>query len=355
MSIRFLLLVPAALLASLAAAQPKQPDATVKPKTVTIQKPDATLREVAAGLSNSPAGVAVAAEGAASDAKCPVAFADTPFWEALETTARKTETRISLRDGGRSVLLQPLAGKPREPSAACGPFRVVASRVTGTVLLADGEPEHTVHLDVHWEPRMPVYRIDLYPRRARATDDRGTELAIPARSAQDYPTGVQHGMTVEKLTGLTRESKKIAALAGEFRAVVAEQMLSVTFKNLAGKFPASQTVGGVKVTLNTFEKAGDTWDAEVTLEYPANHPEFESFQEQKWLRDTRLQLVAPGAKPIDPSSEDPGRPSGRVANLTYRFKVAGDPTGEGWSLLCHTPGPLREVTVPFELKNIPIP
>ena len=355
MPIRSLLLVPAALIASLAAAQP---NAAVKPTTVTYQKPNAVLGEVAAELSRSPAGVKVTAEGAAAKAKCPAAFAGTPFWEAIETAAEKTQTRVVLRDGGRSVVLQPLAGKPREPSAASGPFRVFATEVVGKVLLEYGTPEHTVHLKVHWEPRMPVYRIDMYPRETRATDDRGTELIIPVRSAHDYPTGAEHVMTVQKLTGLTRESKKIAVLAGKFRAVVAEKVLAVTFQNLAGKFPMSQTVEGVKVTLNTFEKDGDTWEAELALEYPANHPDFDSFEKSaglKWLRDTRLQLVTPDAKPVESSSEDPGQPSGRFATLTYRFKVGGDPTGKGWTLVCHTPGPLTEVTVPFELKNIPIP
>ena len=112
--------------------------------------------------------------------------------------------------------------------------------------------------------------------------------------------------------------------------------------------------GGVKVTLRAFEKDGETWNAELALEYAAGHPQFESYEEQKWLRDTRVRLVSPQGKPLDPDSEEVVA-SGRFVTATYRFKTAADPRGKGWSLVCDTPGPLTEVTVPFTLKNIAIP
>ena len=43
------------------------------------------------------------------------------------------------------------------------------------------------------------------------------------------------------------------------------------------------------------------------------------------------------------------------AQVKVRFKTNADPRGKGWSLVCETPGPLTEVTVPFTLKNIAIP
>jgi hypothetical protein len=339
------------LCATLAAAEPATPPA--KPTAVTYQKQNAPLGEVAAELSKSAAGVTVTAEGAAVKAKCSVAFADTPFWEAVETAAAKTQTRVAVRDGGRTVALEPLGDRHPAISSASGPFRIAGRTVTGKLLLDSGLGFHEVVLDVHWEPRMPVYRIDNAPKVTRAADDAGTPLTSGTGSARHYPAGALTDMTL-RLSGLTRASKKIAVLAGEFRATVAEKMLAVPFQNLAGKFPESHTVDGVKLTLKAFEKDGDTWNAELALEYPTGHPYFESFEEQKWLRDTRLRLVDPNAKPIDAASEDVNA-SGRTVTALYRFKVAGNPAGKGWSLVCETPGPLTEVTVPFELKNIPIP
>jgi hypothetical protein len=335
---------------AIATAQPEEH--AIKATTINLQKPNVVLGEVAEALSKSPAGVTVSADPRSLKTKLSVAFKTTPFWEALETAADQSKTRISLRDGGRTVVLEPWT-KNREISAVSGPFRIVPKAVIGKLLLEDGNSFHEVQLDVHWEPRMPVYRIDANPNITTATDDRGQKLTPSQGNSRQYPTNSTADMTV-KLTGLTRESKTIGTLAGEFRAVAAEKMLAVRFAKLTDKFPITLTEDDVKVTLRSFENSGNTWDAELTLEYPKNHPFFESFEEQKWLRDTRLKLIGPNGMPLNPDSEDVNA-SGRTVNATYRFKVAGNPLGKGWSLVCETPGPLTEVKVPFTLKNIPIP
>ena len=102
-----------------------------------------------------------------------------------------------------------------------------------------------------------------------------------------------------------------------------------------------------------FDETTKTWDVELELVYPPGGPEFESFEEHKWLRDNRLQLVSPDGKPVDPDSEDVVA-SGKTVNATYRFKGA-NPKAKGWSLVYVVPGPLVEVTVPFKLENIPLP
>lgn len=341
--------VLALTVSTLGAAQPETP--TIKPTPVTLKADSAVLGGVAGELSKAPAGVTVTVDPRSVKAKCPVAFAGTPFWEALESAADQSKTRIVVRDGGRTALLEPRP-KGREVSSVSGPFRVVPRTVVGKLLLEDGAVFHEVQLDVHWEPRMPVYRIDTHPHVTKATDDRGTTLTAAAGSSRHNPTGAITDMTV-KLTGLTRDSRAIGTLSGAFRATAAEKMLAVRFAGLTEK-NATQTESGVKVTLKSFEKAGNTWDAELSLEYPANHPNFESFEEQKWLRDTRLRLVSPQGTPLDAESEDVTA-SGRFVAATYRFKVAGNFAVKGWSLVCETPGPLVELRVPFELKGIPIP
>jgi hypothetical protein len=93
----------------------------------------------------------------------------------------------------------------------------------------------------------------------------------------------------------------------------------------------------------------------LKLEYPKDHPVFESFEAQKWLRDNRLQLVSPQAKPTEPESEEITIENGRIVLATYRFPANLNPLVKGWSLIYETPSPLVEMKVPFELKNIPIP
>jgi hypothetical protein len=340
------------LAAGLAVAQPAPTG--IKPTAVTFEKANATLGEVAAELSKSPAGVLVGVESGLLKAKCPADFDSTPFWDALETAADRTRTRLALHDGGRNVTLEPAAAR-REISAVSGPFRMVARTVTGRLLVESGTAYHEIQLDVHWEPRVSVFRIDSNPKVTKAEDDRGKALTADHGMSRHFPTAALTDMKV-RLAGLTRESKRIAVLAGEFRATAAERMLAIPFKTLAGKFPATQTAEGVKVVLKSFAKVAGFWEAELEMAYPEGHPNFESFEEQKWLRDTRLRLVGPDGKPFEPDNDDVIA-SGRNVAATYRFKLLStmNPTGKDWSLVLETPGPLKEVTVPFTLKNIPLP
>ncbi|MBA4066219.1 MAG: hypothetical protein C0501_21390 [Isosphaera sp.] len=337
------------LAAGVAAAQP-----AVTPTPVTLKKDAAPLGEVAAGLSKAPAGVAVTAGPRVVKETVPARFDGVPFWEALETAADRAKARLVVRDGGKTVALEPRPGG-REVSAVSGPFRVVPRAVTGRLLLDGGGPVHEVELDVHWEPRMPVYRIDSQPKVTKAADDRGAALTAEAGSSRHHPAAAVTDLKV-RLTGLTRDSKRIGVLAGEFRATAAAKLLTVPFGDLSGTFPQTRTVDGVKVLVRSFKKVGPTWDAEVELTYPDGHPHFESFEEQKWLRDTRLRLVDPTAAAWDADSEDVVA-AGRAVAATYRFKVLANanPTAKGWSLVCETPAPLAEVTVPFVLKDVPIP
>src|SRR4051812_28055558 len=90
------------LAAGLAAARPDA--AGIKPTPVTLTKQNATAAELAGAFWEAPAGVAVTAAPGTEKAKAAVAFDGTPFWEALETAADRTKTRLTLHDGGRSVI-----------------------------------------------------------------------------------------------------------------------------------------------------------------------------------------------------------------------------------------------------------
>ncbi len=348
---RFLTPFPFVLFATIAsvATQPTSP--TIAPTPITFQKADATLGDVAVALSKA-SGIPISVPPVEGRLKCPAAFAGVPFWDALEQTAKQTGMKIVLFDKGTKVGLEP-RGMSREVSTTSGPFRIVAKQVIGRALLDVGVTFHDIYLEVHWEPRIPVFRIDTQPRIIKATDDHGVGLTATTTSASGYPTEAITDMKM-KVMGLTRESKKIGILAGEFRVTAAEKILTFKFDDLTGKMPVSKTQNEVIASVKGITKQDKFWEVELELLYPKNHPPFESFEEQKWLRDNKLQLVSPDGKPTNPESEEPAA-SGRRVVAIYRFPVTINPLAKGWSLVYETPSPLMEFKVPFELRNIPIP
>ena len=102
---------------------------------------------------------------AASGETCDGIFNGKPFWFALEMVASQTGNRIALGDNGRRIALEP-RGKSIEISSVHGAFRTVAKQVVGRFPLETGMASHEVQLDVHWEPRFPVFRLDSSPKIA---------------------------------------------------------------------------------------------------------------------------------------------------------------------------------------------
>ncbi len=269
------------------------PSLTLPPTIIRLKQSDATLADAAAALAKA-SGVAIEVDPRIAKRTCKVAFVDTAFWDALEQVARDADAKLVIRDDGRKVVLEP-RGQSKVVSAVSGPFRIVAKQVTGRALLDYGVTFHEIQLDVHWEPRYPVYRIDTNPKIKTAKDDKGNTLLTDSATARHHPTGALSDMKV-KLTGLPRAAAKIATLEGEFRATVAEKMLTFKFDDLATKSPTTRTEDRVTVVLKPliYDDTTKTWTADLEMTYPDTHPVFESFEEHKWLRDHRLQLGVRG-------------------------------------------------------------
>jgi hypothetical protein len=237
-----------------------------------------------------------------------------------------------------------------------GPFRFTARELNARIDFHTGRTTYDLTLDVSWEPRFPVFRIDARPRVTSGTDDLGHRLSAPAVSAKSQVSGFAHSTTV-RIDGLTRKSGKIATLAGEFTVTASPRMLAVRFNDLAS-LPAEKMTEGVTVKLVRFAKEEDRWEAEFDLAYPPGQPEFESFE--SWASGNTLKLVAPGTGQVFTPDNYDLTESSRRARATYRFRTAGGKGPDvgdrkGWQLVYETPAPLVEYLVRFAFKDIPLP
>src|SRR5205823_12532400 len=101
-----------------------------------------------------------------------------------------------------------------------------------------------------------------------------------------------------------------------------------------------------------------TWEFELELTYPPGIPQFESFE--SWTIANRIRLVSPdGAKSFATDDYEIQTVGPRML-AAYRFKEDAakglvNPAAKGWSLVYDASSPPIEFTVPFELKDIPLP
>jgi hypothetical protein len=329
-------------------ARPTNP--AIPPKTVTLNKPDATLADVL-GEFRKQTGLAADAPGLDASTPCPAAFHRTPFWSAVGQVAEKTGTRIALGKQGKEIALVKRTGPPA-PSSVDGPFRVAVRLMQPRIDFETGKTFTEVTLDVHWEPRFPVFRIDSEPTVTAIADDKGSKLTPITAKAKTPPGGFLYTTTV-RIEGVPRSATKLTKLAGTFTVTASERMLPFAF-DLGAKLPiVPPPQEGVTAALKRFEKVDDRWEAELELTYPPGQPQFESFE--SWVTENRARLVAPNkAKSLDPTDYDVPEQGRRVVAV-YRFPGNALADRKGWTLVYDTPAPLVEFPVRFELRDIPLP
>ena len=347
--------LPAILLAVGSAPAADPPPTAIAPKTVTLANRSVPLAEMLADIAKQT-GIAVTADGVDGTRPVTAGFEGTPFWSALDQLAARTDSQLTLRDRGRNVVLTPRPGRPAPPASSDGPFRVAVRQVVAKTDFDTGRTVYEVGLDVHWEPRFPVFRIDTDPTITALADDRGTQLRAPAVRAKTPPTGFHHVATV-RIDGVPRSATKLTKLAGTFTVTASERMLPFTFADLTATAAQMQERDGVSVTLQPLRKLAERWDIELVLRYPPAQPVFESFE--SWVSENRLRLVAPTGKVHEPRDYDFPEQDRRVVAV-YRFSTTpgkGPPLGDrrGWSLTYDTPAPLVEFPVSFTLTDIALP
>lgn len=324
------------LLGTLAAAAEDPPPG----RKVTLPAGPLTPAEAAAAIRKQ-AGTDL--DVSALDAK-PVAVdaKDVGAWVAVERLAEATDSRAVLTGG--KVALRP--GKSKYPSSVSGPFRIGVREVLARGDAEAGTSHYTVQLEAAWEPWLLTYRIDTVPKITAAEDDTGKALGVGAGSSRTFTAGTAAPLTVRP-EGLTRAAKSVT-LRGSIMVTVADELLTFQF-DAAGKPGAAPAQKGVEVTATKFGPDGNDWVAEISMRYPKGSAVWES-HEFYWARNNVLELVPPKGNPIPATAGEFGEGSVR-----YVFKNRAKQVGPGWAFRYRTPGPMREVTVPFELKGVPLP
>jgi hypothetical protein len=319
-----------------------------QPPTATVTLPPAavTVGEALASIQ-AQTGLTVTTT---LDPKLPLKLErrDGALWPLLTEVATASGGRLTVASKGRAVAID--KGVP-PPASIDGAFRVALKQVACRRDFDTGRSVTEVTLEIHWEPRLPVFRIDSEPRVTATTDADPTPRTPAAHAGKTAVSGALF-TTVVRLDGVPRAATKLT-LTGKFTVTAAAKMLQ--FRVADTSKPTTLTQEGVTLTLQPPRKIQDRWDVSVELVYPPSKAEFESFEAGVWLSRNRLQLIDPAGKPLDPINEDFREAPGK-ANLVYRFPAARVPDGRvGWSLVYETPSPLVEFDVAFTLSNIPLP
>jgi hypothetical protein len=278
------------------------------------------------------------------------------FWQALEALAKKWDLRVYLYGGERKItLVKHAAGWREMPLSYSGPFRLALKKVVLVRNLDDDTAAGIAYLEVAWEPRFQAFYLEAKSDSIEVRDDRGVLQELPKLERGRTPTPSGLATQIElPLPAFARRTAKIGSIKGELTMIGSPKMLNFTFDKLAKG--ESMTQEGVTVALRSFQAGKELWTFDVNLKYPPDGPKFESFQ--TWLFHNQTYLVHNTGKRVDPAGQEADEQGGAVALIRYRFisedqKGLGKPTD--WKLMYRTPGPIAEVPIKFEFKDVPLP
>ena len=269
-------------------------------------------------------------------------FQNLDFWIAVEQLAKETGCRVVISNEGR-ISLRP--SKEPVPSHVNGPFRFSPRGVFIRGDVAEAASHYTISIDLAWEPWLNTYRVDTYPKIDSVIDDTEKKFSVSGGSDRSFAVGNWKELTVRP-QGVTRATKSLT-IKGSVMITIADKLLTFSFDPTNGK-PIGQAIqDGVSVKLTQHGAEGNDWFATVQLNYPKSDVVWQSF-EYAWHRNNVMRLLPPNGEPIVADIVE-------SADMRYGFKNRAKQIGKDWKLDYRTPGPMREIVVPFEIKDVRLP
>ncbi|MBY0524950.1 MAG: hypothetical protein K2R98_16210 [Gemmataceae bacterium] len=332
-------------------------------KYVTLQESDTTLSKVLEKLK-AQTDIEVVRQGTEDPRIAKLKLEKVTFWKALDAIAREADMRVNLyqRDGKMALVQGPYH---EVPTSYSGPFRVVLKRIMTIRDLETDAHACVARVEIAWQPPFQAFLLETKPDTIVLQDDKGLDQKVPkVGKGQSFVDSGRNAMEIDiPLPALRRSVQRIGVLKGQMNMVGSGRQLTFKFDALK-KDKREQE--GVNIEIANFEgkKNADgemQYVVNLSLKYPASTFKFESFQIGAWLVRNKAYLVnKAGMKFTENAGFDSDDVSATQVVVNYRWVddadkkfVLGKP--DNWKFEYLTPGPVIEVPIPFEFKDVDLP
>jgi hypothetical protein len=334
------------------------------PRTVTLQNRAIKLAEALDQLKKQTGVEVVDRREGGDNPTLKLDLQKATFWQALDTIAKEADVQIDLydKDGNVGIREGPFRTLPVSYS---GMFRVAVKRLSTVRDLGEDVHTCTATLEIAWEPRFRPLFMQSQPDTLTVQDDKGVALKsnVVGGGGRAPVKGRLATEAQVVLEAPRRGVNHLGLLKGSFSIVGPSKMLEFNFDRLAKvdkrtpieKTP-SLTKEGVTVHLRELTTEADLWTIGVLLDYPAEGPDFESFE--SWLVNNEASLQNKAGKRFGPGGYEIDEQQGSKALITYRFVEENGlklDKPESFKLVYRTPGTISKVPIKFEFKDVPLP
>jgi hypothetical protein len=292
-----------------------------------------------------------------------------PFWQVFRTACLRADlSLVNIDEAPRVFRLNPARqggnNVMQYPSSVSGPFllAVTAIEKTDAVDLAQPETLHhslSMRLGVLVEPKVKVLRYAIQPRVDEAVDNQGHSLKKenPITRSMNAPGGILLNMSLP-LQCPDHPGDKIALLRGSIQLTVQDGSQIIEIPDILNATDITRSADSMTLTVKKVARQPDR-------QYSADA----IFTRGSMDRNAFMQLMQkPPIWLVDANGREfpyhgysgNGGSRGQKVELTLRFArpnrggdedAVGKPVKLVWEVATGT----RQLTVPFEFKNLPLP
>lgn len=324
----------------------------VQPKRVSL--PEKDMLRSALKKVQQQTGIEVVPDEEA-ELKFPAKLEQVPFWQALDTIAKTADMRVALyRPDGKLGLVKDRRGWREMPTSYDGMFRVVLKKMTINYDLEEDVRYGVAGLELAWEPRFQAFLLETHPADM-VVEAGGVPLKLPPIAKGKAAAHQRSAMEINlPMPAVRRQIGKLDKIQGKLSIIGSPQMLNLTFDNI--KQGEKKGGDGVTAVLSSVQMNKGIWTIDVSLTYPPDMPNFESFQ--SWLVNNECYLENKDKKRLENGGFESDNPAPNRAHIRYRFAEEDNLTLDkptDWKLIYKTPARIVELSIPFEFKDVPLP
>jgi hypothetical protein len=286
-----------------------------------------------------------------------------PFWLALKQVCEATGLAPINTGTDREMVVADRAAGMRvwgeAPTNVSGPFLVTCNQINRNHYVDLNQPKNVrrqcnVMLMVYAEPKLRVLQGSYNARLEEAVDEKGNSLLAPGMQYEQLQPGNSWAWNVNcNLMPPEGAGAKIAKLKGTGRFLLQTRSEKTEISDVLAARNETRAAGGKRFTLKEVRRTGDSYQLVITL-YRSG------WQQNEWnymYTYNAFRLVDGKGNPLTRVSNSTAHSNAESMEmtLTYQRVLFNDAAGEPAKLLWEVPTETKEVVVPFEFTDLPLP
>lgn len=279
-----------------------------------------------------------------------------PFWPALDQILDAAGMTVYEYAGEPGLALVNRAGGQRaryNRGTYAGAFRIEATELTARRDLRDPNGQSLrLAVEVAWEPRLQPIAITQAADAVKAVGDTGMALSsMPDGELEATINPGESSVQVPIVFSLPpRQTAKIATLQGAFDVLLPGPVEEFRFEKLQAGGKGEQRRAGVKVIVDQVRQNNLVWEVRTRVVFDKPGQALESHR--TWVLHNEALLRSPSGETINYAGLETTRQTDNEVGVAYLFDVADI---AGHTFIYKTPAVLMNTSVPYELRDIPLP